>query len=130
MSDFYRIMYKDHRLTADDFNREHARCLAYVKKAVSESTAKAKIVLTHHVPTGLCTAEEFAGSTINGAFTAELGDYIADSGIDYWIYGHSHRNIEAQLGNTRILSNQLGYISHGEYRHNGFSPSKHIEIIP
>lgn len=127
VSDFYRIMYDDHRLTADDFNCEHARCLAFIKKAVSESKAKTKIVLTHHVPTQLCTADEFADSPINGAFTVELGDYIADSGIDYWIYGHSHRNIEAQIGDTRIISNQLGYISHGEYRRNGFDPSKYVE---
>ena len=128
VSDFYRILYNGHRLTADDFNEEHERCFEFVRKAAKESKAKFKIVLTHHVPTQLCTAEEFLGSTINGAFTVELGEYIADSGIDYWIYGHSHRNIEAQIGNTRILSNQLGYISHGEYRRNGFDPAKYIEV--
>ncbi len=129
VSDFYRIKYNGHKLTADDFNAEHARCLAFIKRAVTESKAKIKIVLTHHVPTQLCTAAEFVGSTINGAFTVELGEYIADSGIDYWIYGHSHRNIKAQIGNTLILSNQLGYISHGEYLHNGFNASAAL-VIP
>ena len=85
-------------------------------------------VFTHHVPTHLCTAEEFRGSTISGAFTVELGDYIADSGIDYWIYGHSHRNIDAQIGNTRLMSNQLGYISYNEQAKNGFNPSRYIDI--
>lgn len=128
VSDFYRILYNGHRLTADDFNEEHERCFDFIRNAVKESRAQTKIVLTHHVPTQLCTAEEFRGSTINGAFTVELGDYIADSGIDYWIYGHSHRNIEAQIGHTRILSNQLGYISHGEYMRNGYNPSRFIKI--
>jgi hypothetical protein len=86
-------------------------------------------VLTHHVPTGLCTAFEFQGSTINGAFTVELGNYIAESGIDYWIYGHSHRNIEAQIGDTRVISNQLGYIAYDEHHSNGFTPDKVIEIL-
>jgi hypothetical protein len=80
------------------------------------------------VPTHLCTAEEFRGSSISGAFTVELGDYIAESGIDYWIYGHSHRNIDVQIGNTRLLSNQLGYISHGEYLKNGFDPTRYIDL--
>ena len=128
VSDFYRIMSDGHRLTAEDFNREHARCLQFIQQAVVESKAKTKIVLTHHVPTHLCTAQEFCGSTISGAFTVELGEYIVDSGIDYWIYGHSHRNIDAQIGGTRILSNQLGYISHGEHHHNGFDPARHIDI--
>ncbi len=128
VSDFYRIMYEGHRLNADNFNKEHQRCLAFIQKAVTESKAKTKIVLTHHVPTQLCTADEFKGSSINGAFTVELGDYIAHSDIDYWIYGHSHRNIDAQIGKTQILSNQLGYVHQSEQLHNGFSPSRHIEL--
>ena len=129
VSDFHRIMYGDHLLTAADFNLEHERCLQFIKQAVEESKAKTKIVLTHHVPTGLCTAAEFSGSTINGAFTVELGNYIVDSGIDYWIYGHSHRNIDAQIGDTRIMSNQLGYVSHREHLTNGFLSSRFIEIL-
>ena len=66
--------------------------------------------------------------TINGAFTVELGNFIADSQINYWIYGHSHRNIKAQIGDTLIVSNQLGYISHGEHLTNGFNPSAMIEV--
>ena len=53
MNNFYRINYNGHRLSSDTFNLEHERCLQFVKKAVSESNAKFKIVLTHHVPTGL-----------------------------------------------------------------------------
>ena len=129
VSDFYRIKYEGHRLNAQNFNAEHERCMAFIQQAVADSCAKTKIVLTHHVPTQLCTAPEFKGSTINGAFTVELGNYIADSGIDYWIYGHSHRNIDAKIGNTQILSNQFGYLSHGEPHSNGFDPKRCIMIL-
>ena len=128
VSDFYRIKYNGYRLSSDHFNSEHERCLRFVKQAVEESEAKTKIVLTHHVPTQLCTAAEFRDSNINGAFTVELGDYIADSGIDCWIYGHSHRNIDAQIGKTKIISNQLGYVSHGEYLTNGFDAGKFVQL--
>lgn len=128
VSDFRRILYNSELLTFADFNREHERCLAFLKQAVKDSQAKTKIVLSHHVPTELCTAKEFQNSTINGAFTVELSDYISDSGIDYWFYGHSHRNIDAQIGDTKILSNQLGYVSHGENLINGFDPSRFIEV--
>jgi predicted phosphodiesterase len=128
VSDFYRIKYEGHRLNAQNFNAEHERCLAFIKQSVTESKAKTKIVLTHHVPTQLCTVDEFKGSTINGAFTVELGDYIADSGIDYWIYGHSHRNMDAKIGKTQIISNQFGYLSHGEPQNNGFDPKRYIEL--
>lgn len=126
VSDFYQIMYGKHRLTTDDFNNEHKRCLAFIKKAVTKSTAKHKVVVTHHVPSMLLTAPEYKNSPINGAFTVELGDYIANSPIDYWIYGHSHRNIEKTIGSTRCVTNQLGYVQNGEHR--TFNPSKHIDL--
>lgn len=128
VSDFYRIKYDGHRLTADDFNHEHERCLAFIEQAISESDAEKIIVVTHHVPTQLCTAVEFKNSTINGAFTVELGEFIADHRINYWIYGHSHRNIKAQIGETLIMSNQLGYVSDNEHLKNGFNPSAMIEV--
>ena len=128
VSDFYRIKYEGHRLNSYNFNQEHEKCLRFIKQAVVESKATTKIVLTHHVPTQRCTAEEFRGSEINGAFTVELGDYIADSGIDYWIYGHSHRNIDAQIGKTKITSNQLGYVSYGEHLANGFNVGKNVVV--
>ena len=69
---------------------------------------------------------QFQGSHANGAFTVELEDYIANSGIDYWIYGHSHTNIDATIGRTQCLSNQLGYVFANE--HQDFSKSKHLVL--
>ena len=74
------------------------------------------------------TIPELCDSFINGAFTVELGDFIANFDIEYWIYGHSHRNIDAHIGDTHILSNQLGYVSHGEHLRNGFSAGLYIEV--
>ena len=128
VSDFYQIQYNGYRLSADAFNSEHDRCMKFLIQSVNKCSAERIIVLSHHVPTQLCTAEEFRGSNINGAFTVELGDFIVDSGIDFWIYGHSHRNIDAQIGMTKILSNQLGYIFQGEHLQNGFNPGRYIEI--
>jgi predicted phosphodiesterase len=115
VNDFYRIMYKGKRLSYNVFNEEHERCLAFIKNAVEKSIAEKTVVVTHHVPSFELSSPDFAGSRINGAFTTELGDYIAESNIDYWIYGHSHRNIERTIGNTKCVSNQLGYISYNEH---------------
>ena len=68
----------------------------------------------------------FAGSKANGAFTVELEDYIKDSGIDYWIYGHSHYNVDVTIGSTQCISNQLGYVFHEE--HKTFNHGKYIIV--
>ena len=126
VTDFRRILYGEDILTFADFNREHKRCLEFIKLSVADSTAKHKIVVTHHVPSYQLMSPEFLGSQINGAFTVELADYIATSGIDYWIYGHSHRNIDKTIGTTRCVCNQFGYAFHNE--HLTFDRNKIIEI--
>ena len=68
----------------------------------------------------------FSCSPINSAFATELGDFIADSRIDCWIYGHSHTSIDTQIGDTKIVSNQLGYVFQQEHLHNWFS---HVRVI-
>lgn len=128
LNDFYQTRYEGHRLTVAKYNELHRYCLDFIKKSVAESTADKIVVVTHHLPTKLVVAPEHKGSNINSAFSTELGDFIADSRINAWIYGHSHTNIDAVIGNTKIVSNQMGYIFHDEHLRNGFDPGKFIEI--
>ena len=90
------------------------------------SKAKHKIVVSHHVPSFRMQHPKFAGSKANGAFTVELENYIKDSGIEYWIYGHSHYNVDVRIGDTKCITNQLGYVFHNE--HLSFDPGKFIEV--
>lgn len=126
VADFHRILYKGETLSHADFNREHDKCFRFIQDGVAKSAAKHIIVVTHHVPSFQLSSPDFAGSKINGAFTVELQDYIESSPIEYWIYGHSHRNIDKIIGNTKCVSNQLGYVFHNE--HHTFNPKKVIEI--
>ncbi len=56
----------------------------------------------------------------------ELEDFIKTHDIDYWIYGHSHYNVDVTIGKTECLSNQLGYVSYNE--HTTFNPGKYINL--
>lgn len=126
ISDFHRIRYGTAPLDFNRFNEEHYRCFHFLEEAVTRSKAKHIIVATHHVPSFELMSPEFKGSAVNGAFTVELGNYIAANPIEYWIYGHSHRNIDKVIGNTKCVSNQLGYVFNNE--NTTFSHSKHIEL--
>ncbi len=126
VSDFKRIMYGDQLLTSEIFNQEHRRCRDFIFKAAKESCADKIVVVTHHVPSFKMLSSEFKGSKANGAFVVEMYDQICDSNIDYWIYGHSHRNIDVNIGSTQCLSNQLGYVAMEDI--SSFDRSKHIEL--
>ena len=127
VNDFYRIKDCGVVINSERFNQEHAKCRAFIEKAVSDSQAKHIVVATHHVPSFQLVSPDFKGSPINGAFTAEPGNFIAYSRIDYWIYGHSHRNIDRIIGNTQCVSNQLGYVNHGESE--SFDSKKCINLM-
>lgn len=126
ISDFHRILYKGDLLSFANFNQEHIRCLDFIKTAISESNAAHKIVVSHHVPSFKMLCPKFKGSKVNGAFIVELEDFIKTSGINYWIYGHSHYNMDVQIGNTLCVSNQLGYVFHDE--HQSFRKDASFEI--
>ena len=74
----------------------------------------------------MLSSADFKGSRINGAFVSEMYDFIETCGADYWIYGHSHRNIDHLIVKTQCVSNQLGYVFSGE--HESFNPGRYIEL--
>ena len=127
MNDFRQILYNGRRFTPADFNAEHEKCLEFIKQSVTESTAEHIVVVTHHLPSMAVVAPEHKGSLLNSAFATELGNFIADSRIDVWIFGHSHANEEAIIGNTRLVCNQLGYVYYNENLA-GFDGKRFIEI--
>ena len=127
VSDFHLIAYNGRPINAHLFNAEHQRAVKFVTDTLQTGKNSKRVVVTHHVPTVLCMADEFKNSRINGAFVAELHDLIFDSNINYWIYGHSHRNMPPiDINGTKMLCNQLGYVHHGE--NTSFNPCAYFKI--
>ncbi len=128
MNDFRQIKYNGKLLNTEEFNQMHDYCIEFIRKSITESTAKHIVVVTHHLPTFGVVAPCHKGSVLNSAFANKYGNMIADSKIDAWIYGHSHTNIDIEIGQTKVLCNQMGYVFSGEHLTNGFDPKKFIEI--
>lgn len=125
MMDFRKIKFKDEKFNINHFNELHEIAFKFISESVKSKSKK--IVITHHLPSNECNIEEFKGSVLNGAFCVEKTNFILNSNIDYWIYGHSHRNLEDfQIGNTKMVTNQFGYV--GWKEHETFNYEKIIEI--
>ena len=126
MNDYAQILYNKRRLIPQNINDEFERNLTFIKKAVADSDAEKIVIVTHHLPTFAAIEDRHKGSVLNAAYATELGNYIADSRISAWIYGHSHHTTDLTIGNTRLVSNPLGYLFCGE--NTGFNDSAVIEI--
>jgi predicted phosphohydrolase len=128
MNDFRVIDAGIHILNADDYNSLYTENLSFLTNELSKNFNGKTIVATHHVPTFINYPAEYMGSVLNEAFAVELSELIHETKPDYWIFGHHHRNIEPfVIGETRLLTNQLGYLQSGE--HVGFDTSKVIELM-
>lgn len=127
VNDFHLIKNNGKKFITADFNALHKNDFDFLKNALAKPTDKQRIVVTHHVPTLMHYPEQYRNSNINSAFAVELFDTIESSNASYWIYGHHHCNTPAfKIGNTTMLTNQLGYVQQNE--HQLFNPSAIIEI--
>ena len=117
MSDFHVILYQGKRFSPEIFNLLHQESKDFIVTTLQKKKESSKtIVVTHHVPTFKNYPERYNGSLLNEAFVVELSDLIADSEVDYWMYGHTHSNIpDFDLGKTQMVTNQLGYIEYNEH---------------
>jgi len=116
MADFHLIKYGNARFTPDHYNHLHHEAKAFLSETLKQKAQGKNIVVSHHVPTLMNYPEKYKGTTLNEAFAVELFDFIADSGPDYWIYGHHHQSVPTfRIGRTGLITNQLGYVRRGEH---------------
>lgn len=118
MNDCFQILYENHRLWSDEYAKVHRICRNWLDAALKRSSARHKIVLSHHCPT---MRKEFisnqGGSGLHSAFHVDMESLIKQHDIEYWIYGHTHTEegsgtvLPNHGGNgTTLLCNQLGYV--------------------
>jgi len=127
LNDFHLIKHKSYRFSAEQYNQLHTESLAFIQNELSTNQNGQIAVFTHHCPTFINYPEQYKGDVLNEAFAVELHDLIEASEIASWVYGHHHTNTpEFTIGNTKLITNQLGYVQRNEHRL--FEPNKVIEI--
>ena len=115
MADFQVIKYHGKSFVPADYNEQHIKAREFLETELARKQSKT-IVVTHHVPTFLNYPVKYMGDALNEGFAVELFDLIESCGADYWIYGHHHQYIpEFSIGNTKLTTNQLGYVKYNEH---------------
>lgn len=126
VSDFAQIRYKAEPFGWEQYNMEHDLCMRFLKTSVTACVDKEIVVMSHHVPFMLLMSNDEGKNGLEGAYAVELKEYIVQSPVKYWIYGHSRTNIDAVIGQTCCICNQLGLVSSG--RSINFQAGKYFEL--
>ena len=117
MNDFRYGVLDGAKFCANDVDVLHNRCMEWLNSALKASTAPHKVIVTHHCPTLRSAFNSFPDGDLNTAFHVDLDAFIEGSGVDYWVYGHTHYagGSGSKIGNTTLLCNQLGYVFQNEH---------------
>ena len=78
-----------------------------IRKLFDEPFDGKTVVVSHHGPSLACKHMIFGHSDFSGAFYSDLPDLMAKT--DLWVYGHTHSNLDVDVNNTHLISNQKGY---------------------
>ena len=75
------------------------------------------VMITHVNPSYLedHIAEQYHGSDINTFFTFDGHKYLKDGSIKYWVFGHTHDEIQYEFEDVKCICNPLGYPSENNY---------------
>ena len=106
------------RIVPEDTLAWHRRDRATIASLLEKPHAGPTVVMTHHMPLPQCIHQMYANDRLTPAFcnnmTAEIAEWLDRNAFDYWIYGHSHVNLEFSLqradgGQAHFVSNPHGY---------------------
>lgn len=120
------------RIIPEDTLAWHRRDRACIASLLEKPYAGPTVVITHHMPLPQCIHQMYANDRLTPAFcnnmTAEVTEWLDRATFDYWIYGHSHENLEFSLpradgGQAHFVSNPLGY----PFERTRFDPLRIIE---
>ncbi len=114
MNDFYRIKYNGRLMITNDQYALHSKAKGYITNALKGGSKRGNInfVVTHHGPTLMSVHADYKSSqwaVTNGAYVSDLSNLILDHDIAYWVHGHTHRNFDYMVGDTRVIVNPHGY---------------------
>lgn len=111
ISDFRLIQTGDNeRWTAATHRATHRAEKEYIRLCLEDSDTKNTVVITHFLPSELCTHPKFEGSSLNQYFASSCDNMMLDYKPPLWIFGHTHSVIDVtHPSGTRMISNPFGY---------------------
>lgn len=105
----------------------HRDQLAKLETFLADNRRRRVVVITHHAPTLLAQNVGRYGTNLTHAYCSDLHYLMAKyANIELWTYGHTHDSMDMKIENTRVVSNQLGYV--GYDRSSDRFNALHIEI--
>lgn len=112
MNDHRLIRYRGKRFSPGHAQALHAGTRDWLGREAPRARAEADVVviMTHHAPLLEANPPHYRGGALAPAFVSDLRQEILEWQPDVWVWGHTHFSLQTQVGRTKCVSAQRGYI--------------------
>lgn len=97
------------KITWRDTTAVHRRHRAWLETEIERHRGKPMVIITHHAPSLALCHPEYRNDPVTAAFCNRMGDFVEQSGANFWICGHTHWPAQMQIGQTLVVNNCCGY---------------------
>lgn len=114
MNDYRRIRFTSggaayRRLRPADSIRIHQESVGWLREQFAKHKGRKIVVVTHHAPSIRSVQEKLQQDILTATYASHLADLVEQSGAALWVHGHTHNQVDYQVGQTRVVANCLGY---------------------
>jgi predicted phosphodiesterase len=97
-----------------DFRTQGLKEYAYTQNKkfmefLDDELKEGDVVITHHLPSEGSVHPRYKGDPTNRFFVSPCDNQILNRKPKVWLHGHTHEKFDYVLGQTRVVSNPLGY---------------------
>ncbi len=112
LNDHRLIQIGTRRFHPEDALELHTQAREWLAAEIPAARANADfvIVMTHHAPIIEANPPQYIGGELSPAFVSEMRAEILDWQPDLWVWGHTHHSMTTEIGRTRLVSAQRGYV--------------------
>lgn len=123
----FRLIHEDAMLFSPVHSVElHEQSLAWLAAKLDTPFDGKTVVITHHLPSRQSVVERYKQEWLSACFASEL-DYLFGK-MSLCVHGHTHDNLNYEVGGTRVICNPLGYVTYRGQENFHFNPKLIVEV--
>lgn len=114
------------KFSPSDASNKFIDSCRWLKRELEKAEPENTVVVTHFPPCGKARNHHFSENSLTAYFQADCQTIIEHYQPAVWCYGHNHYSDQMKIGNTLVVSNQLGYPN--EQYTQVYDPGRIIEL--
>lgn len=95
-------------VSVEEYQAMHRRDIKWLYRVSKMKTDGPLVVITHHAPSKTLLLPSRFARKYSSFYATNLENTSIFKKADVWVFGHTHHNVDVNIGSTRVVANQFG----------------------